>query len=203
MIRRSQKIWFAIALLCVLSCAMPLWGDFPKPSTFPVSWELTMTHGKPKRFLFKAEGDSAPVVYWYITYHVANNTDRDKVMFYPTFEMMTEDGTITRSDFNISPSVYDAIREREHLKFMVDANHVNGELLQGEDQSKDSVAVWVEPKERMGSFTLFVRGFWGETAKVKAGDKDVTLFKTLQLTYHVNGDNSAVNDDEKSEYVMR
>jgi hypothetical protein len=120
---------------------------------------------------------------------------------------MLEDAEDIRSDMGVSPAVFEAIKKKEHLKYLQSNDTIGGELLQGEDQSKDGVAIWPEPRLRMGTFTIFCAGFWGETALVKVGDKDVTLHKTLQLTYHLDSDENhpgggdLVQKDEQ--YIMR
>ena len=194
-------------LLVVLAFVAPSRADYPQPSPFPVSWELTVDHSLPKRILVQGPGDSNPLPYWYVTYHVVNNTDRDKILFYPSFDMMLETGEVAHSDMGIPPAVFDAIKKKERLKYLQSEDVIGGDLLHGEDQSKDGVAIWAEPRLRMGTFTIFCSGFWGESATVKVGDKDVTLHKTLQLTYHLDSDENhpgggdLVAKDES--YVMR
>jgi hypothetical protein len=204
---RSHVFLLASGLFLLLCAALPLRADYPQPSPFPVSWELTLTHAQPRRIVVQCPGDAAPTAYWYLTYHVTNNTDRDKILLYPTFDMVLEDGQVIRNDHGIAPAVFDAIKRREHLKYLQSADVISGELRQGEDQSKDAVAIWPEPRLRMGTFSIFCTGFWGETATVKEGDKDVTLRKTLQLTYHLDSDEnnpgSGTLVDKDSQYVMR
>jgi hypothetical protein len=176
-------------LALVLAITMPLrGGDYPKPSPFPISWELTFDHSVPKRLVFEPPGASNPSAYWYMTYHVANNTDRDKVLFYPSFDLMLEDGDVITSDRGVPPAVFDAIKAKERIKYLQNSNQISGELRQGDDQARDGVAIWPEPSLRMGTFSVFVSGFWGESAQIKVGDKDVTLRKTLQVTYHLDSD---------------
>jgi hypothetical protein len=205
---KTSRLGLPLAgLLLVLTFVVPVRADFPQPSPFPVSWELTVTHSEPKRLVFQGPADANPQAYWYMTYHVANNTDQDKVLFYPTFEIMLEDGQVVRSDKNIAPAVFDEIKKRERLKYLQSADTIGGDLLQGDDQSKDGVAIWAEPRLRMGTFNIFLTGFWGESATVKVGDKDVILHKTLQLTYHMNSDERHPGDgdlvDVDSQSVMR
>lgn len=204
---RSLQIPLA-GLVLVLAITLPLRaGDFPKPSPFPVSWELTLTHSAPKRIVFEPPGASNPSAYWYMTYHVANNTDRDKVLFYPSFDMMLEDGDVITSDRGVPPAVFEAIKGKERIKYLLNSNQVSGELLQGDDQARDGVAIWPEPSLRMGTFTIFASGFWGESTQIKVGDSDVTLRKTLQLTYHLDSDEHHPGEGQlnelDSQYVMR
>jgi len=195
-------------LLADVLPVVPLQGsDYPQPSPFPVSWELTFEHSKPKRIVVQPPGESNPSAYWYITYHVTNNTDRDKVLFYPSFDLMLENGDVVSSDRGVPPAVFDAIKAAERIKYLQNSNQISGELRQGDDQSRDGVAIWPEPSLRMGTFSIFVSGFWGESAQIKVGDKDVTLRKALQLTYHLDSDEhhpgeGALNELD-SQYIMR
>ena len=93
---------------------------------------------------------------------------------------------------------------------------IGGELRLGEDQSKDGVAIWEEPTPRLGKFSIFVGGLSGEAVNLKndkgeqvetADDKPVILRKTLQLNYHVAGDEFYPGEDQVNEnaeeWVMR
>lgn len=200
-----------IGVVCVLYVVLCVAGaaraDYPQPSPTPVSWELTLTHSQPKRIVVQVPGDPGPTAYWYMTYHVVNNTDQDHVLFYPTFDLVTEDGKVIRSDTNLAPAVFDAIKGTERIKFLLNEQAVGGELRQGDDQSRDGVAIWPEPDVHMGTFNIFAMGFWGEAAIVKVGDQDVTLRKTLQLTYHLSLDENApdhgVLTEKDTQFVMR
>jgi hypothetical protein len=192
-------------------------SPYPKPSPYQVSWELKFDHSTPRRITVQAPGETVPAAYWYITYKVTNNADEQarfdpekdrERTFYPVFEMLTSDGKVTRSDFNIVPAVFNAIKGSERNQFLEPANKIGGRILLGEDQAREGVAIWREPALRIGGFTLFVSGMWGETASVKGpAGKDVTLQKTLMLEYHVNGDEIQPGRDpveqRDSQYIMR
>jgi hypothetical protein len=127
-----------------------------------------------------------------ITNQAAKDKERD---FYPVFEMLTEDGNVLRSDDNILPTVFDAIKTREGDRFLENANHMYGQIKLGEDQTRDGVAIWPEPAVRMGTFTIFLSGIYGETAEVKdSAGKSVILHKTAELDFHINGDESFAPD---------
>lgn len=182
-------------------------ADYPKPSLYPISWELKFTHSTPKRVVVNVPGASEPKAYWYMTYTVVNPTDKE-VTFLPVFEMLTQEGQIVRSDKNIPGTVLEEIRRREGKPGLLSQAQVGGELRIGEDQAKDGMAIWEELPGRAGRFSIFVQGLSGETAKVKGPDgKDVTLRKTLQLNYLVRGDEVYPGEDEVNEnpsrWVMR
>ena len=195
---------------------------FPKPSVYPVAWQLKFTHGVPKRIVVTAPGSNEPKAYWYMTFTVMNLTEEEQ-RFLPVFELVTSDGTVVRSDRNIPVNVFDEVRRRERNKTIEPLERVTGRLLIGEDQARDSVAIFPEPTTRMGTFQIFVGGLSGETITLKNGEefkvtdwtkvsdedrKGLTfLRKTLQLTYQIPGDEIRPEEDQViakgEEWVMR
>jgi hypothetical protein len=196
---------------------------YPKPSPFPISWELKFQHSAPKRLVITLPGDLQPTAYWYITYSVVNQADKDSTydperdkerIFYPSFTMRTQDGKLLTGNDGINPAVVDAIKAREGNKYAEDPTLMGGRILLGLDQERDSVAIWAEPAQRMGSFTIFATGMWGETAVAKDSDgnpiKDasgdpVILHKTLMMNYHVDGDQTHFGPVRlvSEEWIMR
>jgi hypothetical protein len=185
----------------------PTTKPYPQPSLYPISWELTLKHSAPKRIVVQSPAELNPAAYWYVTYHVANNSERDNVLFYPHFDMMMEDGKIIASDKDIPPSVFSKIKGQERIPTMLSYTEISGSLRQGDDQARDGVAIWKEPDPRMGTFSIFLSGFWGEATTVKVGDKNVILQKSMQLTYHLNSDESHPGSGNivelDNQYVMR
>jgi hypothetical protein len=179
---------------------------YPTPSAYPVSWELTFTHSDPKRIVVTLPGEAAPQAFWYITYKVVNQgvqsvvVDPDRVkerIFYPSFVMQTEAGKLLQGNDGIHPAVFDAIKEVERNKYLHEPVLAGGKILIGEDQTQESVAIWPETSDRMGSFAIFATGMWGETATAKdsqgnvlkdAKGEPILLEKTLMIRYHVDGD---------------
>jgi hypothetical protein len=206
---------FMLAMSLLLAMAGVARADYPKPSVYPIAWEFKFDYDTPRRIVVSVPGTDAPQAYWYITYTVTNNSDKEQ-MFLPVFEMLTKDGTVIRSDNKIPPQVFDAIKKQEKKPFLETFPKVEGLLRLGEDQARDGVAIWPEPSPRMGQFSIFVGGLSGETAALKdsAGqpvkDKDgnpVILRKTLQLNYIVRGDGVYPGEEEVNEnpkdWVMR
>lgn len=170
-------------------------ATYPKPSIYPIAWQLDFDHSKPHRIVVQAPGDLTPVAYWYITYRVTNSTDREH-LFLPLFQMLLDNGNVIRANRDLKPAVFDAIKARENNKYLTAPLDVDNELRIGEDQAVDSVAIWKEPQSPMGHFTIFVTGLSGETAEVMDDngqpmkDKEgnpIILRKTLQLDYQVRG----------------
>jgi len=180
--------------------------SFPKPSPYPKFWELKFEHSKPKRLVVN-DDKGVPRAYWYMTYTVTNDTDSEQ-LFLPSFELVTEDGKITKDKINVPRPVFDQIKKIEGARFLQMPALIGGSLRIGPDQAKDGVAVWQEPSPEMGNFNIFVSGLSGETATVKdANDKAQILRKTLQLNYLIRGDEVYPGEDEVNEnpqeWVMR
>ena len=197
---------------------------YPKPSLYPISWELKFAHAAPKRIVVITPGTANPVAYWYMTYTVTNLTDKEQ-QFLPVFEMMTDSGKVIRSDDQkaIPSAVFDAIKKREKNRALEPIEKIGGRVLIGEDQARDGVAIWIEPTHRMGTFHIFAGGLSGETTFLKDGEevaakdvnalsiadrkKLVTLHKSLEMTYQIAGDEIKPEEDavlsKGEEWLMR
>jgi hypothetical protein len=189
-------------------------SGYPKPSPYPISWELEFMHGSPKRVVVEVPG-GAPRAYWYMTYTVMNNTDQERV-FLPVFEMLTDDGRVIRSDKNIPYRVFEVIKSREGNRFLEHFTQLGGEIRLGEDQAKEGVAIWEEPMPEMGHFSIFVGNLSGEIVIMKDASgkplkdpdgRPIILRKTKQLNYFVRGDEVLPGEDAVNEaaeqWVMR
>ena len=196
-------LWLAgLALLATVA------GGYPKPSAYPISWELNFEHSKPTRVVVTPRGSKTAVAYWYMTYTVTNLSDREQT-FLPNFEMLAEDGAVIRSDRNIPTEVLETIRIREKARSLESVAQIARTIRVGEDQAKDGMAIWPEPNPRMGLFSIFVGGLSGEATVLKdeAGQvvtksgsdgkqEPVILHKTLELNYHIAGDERYPGHDE-------
>lgn len=212
----------ALGLACVAgSFSAPRPAEaFPKPSIYKTTWQLKFTHSDAKRIV--VETDGTPKAYWYVTFAVTNTEDEEHD-FLPTFEMLTKDGKNLPAEKHVPGNVFDEIKKRERNRNLEPLERIAGRLRIGEDQTREGVAIWIEPSARMGTFHLFVGGLSGESVLMKDGTeteiKDWTkitdeerkkydiLRKTLDLTYQVAGDE---NHPEKyparlvtEEWVMR
>lgn len=179
----------------------------PTPSLYAISWEFAFTWRTASRIVVEVPGKTTPQAYWYLPYTVTNNTGAER-MFMPDFELVAPDGKVHRSDTNISPTVIAAIRVREGNKFIVSSTEASGELRLGPEQAKYGVAVWPEPAFRMERFAILVAGLSGESTRVKSAAGEETLLrKTLQLNFHINGDEFYPGEDKVNEkpyeWIMR
>lgn len=189
-----------LALLSFFLAFTSARAEQPKPSPYPVSWELKFDNDKPVRIVVDVPGKSVPEAFWYLPYKVTNNTGQER-MFLPIFELADNEGKITRSDNSVSPSVIEAIRKSEGNRFIQSSIFIAGELRLGNDETKYGVAVWPASNSRMGRFSILAGGLSGEFVRIKdTQGKEVTLRKTRQMDFHINGEevldkDTAVKED--------
>jgi hypothetical protein len=185
-------------------------GKGPGPSPTPVSWELEFKFLDPQRIEVQLPGTSTPEVYWYIVYTVTNPTERSQE-FFPTFQIVTEDLRVYDTDTGISKLVFDAIKERHRIThpYLVHPTLAIGPLLTGDDNARESVAIWRQIDLNVNNFTVYVAGLSGETRFVKnpaydpaqpentvkgadgkervVNPRHFTLRKTLEIRYNLPG----------------
>ena len=196
---------FSAAVLTLL--AVSTFAAFPKPSVYPISWELAFKHAMPQRIVVTIPGQSEPQAFWYMTYTVQNDGKEER-MFLPDFQIALQDGRVIRSDNNISPVVFDAIKRQAGNSLLLPYLKIAGMLRVGEDEAKDGVAIWPEPMPRLEHFSIFVQGLSGEAVTIQGPkNKPVILRKTLQLNYIFRGDefypDQTTVDQSSEAWVMR
>ncbi len=141
---------------------------YPKPSVDRIAWQLDIKYGTPTRIAVQSPGTTAPKAYWYLPITVSNNTG-DEQQFLPEIDMVDDNGVATRSDKDIPKDVFDAIKRKEGTKLMIPLGKASGAIHQGPDEIIETVAIWAEPLERMGSFSIFINGLSGESIWFKDG----------------------------------
>ena len=193
--------------LCALS---PLLGvgvggadstSAPAPGLIPQSWELEFTFHDPQRIVVHHAGSTEGTTYWYLLYSVTNRTDRD-VDFHPTFELVTNSMQKSIGGEEISTTVFEAIKVRHHgdYPFLIQPSRVSGKLLQGEDNTISSVAIFRQFDPGANQFVVYVAGLSGEVTRVsnpsfdpghpESDDNPPFFFlrKTLAVRYVLPGD---------------
>jgi hypothetical protein len=213
---RTLKLTLLTAILLALPLmATVVWvvpaahaaPDYPVPSPYPTTWELTFDYKTPTRIVVNIPGTASPKAYWYMPYTITNDGEETQT-FIPQFEILTSDGKVHRALNNVPVVVFNTIKNRERNKLMVAPTKVSGEIRPGVDEAKDSVAVWEEPSKDMDTFKIFVGGLSGEFVELKddkgnvlkdAKGEALILRKTLQLTYHLNGDDVYPGEDVVNE----
>ena len=204
--------------------------DFPVPSAYPISWELKFTHATPARIAVDVADSPIPKAYWYMTYTVTNEGDKEQ-RFYPQIDLLTADGKVHSSDAKVPDKVFRAIKASTRQKFLEPYTSIDGPIRLGPAEARDGVAIWEETQPRMEHFSVFVTGLSGEAVILKLVDGKLTkvdqaadlydrenedkllksgltiLRKTLQLNYFIRGDEVYPGEDQvnkdSEEWIMR
>lgn len=160
----------------------------PTPSVVPVAWELDFKYQDPQPISVTLPNGSKKT-YWYMLYTVANRSGADRT-FIPDFNLYTDTGKISRSGVGVGVMVFDAIQKNVNNPLLVDQTSITGNILQGEDNAKDGVAIWPDIDPEARAFDVFIGGLSGEEAKLTlpaskpgATSATVTLRKALRLQY--------------------
>lgn len=209
-----------IALIGLGAAWGPPVGAAPKADIATTVWQLDLEFYDPQRITLRLPGNERETTYWYVLYEVTNRTGKD-VAFYPSFRIVTDTLQVVEGGTNVHPKVYDAIKAR-HLRefpFFAPPPKVTGLLLQGEENSRSSAAVFRTFDENAASFTLYVSGLSGESERVrnpafdvKRGESDDNsrafyLRRTLAVIYDLPGDRRtrawATPMRRSREWVMR
>jgi hypothetical protein len=215
--------------LCLSQAARPDVGQGPEPAPTPISWELEFRHDNPPKRI-DVQGPGGLVTYWYLPYTAINRSAATQ-RFFPTFQLVTADLKVVDTDTGISALVFEAIAERHRIthKYLTHPTQAIGDLRAGEDNARQSVAIWRDVDLTGARFQIFVGGLSGEARLVAnpaydpqkperipapdgRGDllvnpKFFTLRKTLELTYVLPG-SEATRDQaspvlERVRWVMR
>jgi hypothetical protein len=185
-----------VALLCV-----GLGGAVPEPALVPEEdvWQLEVElHGEPQQVLVTMPGEDQPQRFWYLLYSVYNNTGND-VDFYPQFDLFTDTFKLYRAGVKSRQVVFEAIRQAyaKTIPLLESEDMITGRILQGQDNARDSVAIFEEFDPNATSVKIFMAGFSNETVRIDApseiggdinGPRSLLLRKSLQLSYQVPGD---------------
>src|SRR5271163_3810243 len=91
--------------------------DFPVPSSYPISWELKFSHGMPARIAVDVTDSPVPKAYWYMTYTVTNEGDKEQ-KFYPQIDLLTADGKVHASAEKVPDKVFQAIKAATRSKYL-------------------------------------------------------------------------------------
>ncbi len=220
-----KRIVVMIVVAAAASLLVP--GDgytAPEPSEAKVKWELEIRLDPPRPIRIQLVGREKKQTFWYMLYTVTNRTGKDQ-FFVPDFDLYTDTGELIHSGRKTPTAVFSAIKSLHNNPLLKNTPDMAGKILQGEDNAKDSVAMWHDFDPKAGSFDIFIGGLSGETAKITLpypirvtkidakGKKKVSwettllLTKTLQLTYKVPGEadsrtRTGVNQVKKK-WVMR
>lgn len=192
---------FAAVVVCAWLAVDPVASAGPRTGLVPKSWELDFEFDDPQRITIPA-ADGGSLTYWYVVYRVTNRAGED-VIFLPSFSLVTSTAQVVDAGENINPRVYDyiAARHKDQYPFFAPPAKVTGLLLQGEENSRASAAVFQQFDPKASNFRIYVSGLSGERVRVpnKAYDpaksrhdpdnpQAFLLSRCLELVYDLPGD---------------
>jgi len=168
-----QNRWFtilallpAVVVLAVtgLAHAAPEPALVPEPDTWQLDLEL---HGNPQQIYIRLPGDSEGRRFWYLLYTITNNTGRD-IEFYPQFDLYTDTFKLVHAGVRVPRAVFEAIQKRydKTIPLLEPENMVTGRILIGQDNARDSVAIFQEFDPNATGARIFIAGLSNETVTV-------------------------------------
>jgi len=179
----------------------------PQPDPVSRRWQLNIKPGPLRLAIMPVEGVGSRA-FFYFTYTVKNNSGKD-LLFAPSFELATDDGSLRRAGVNVPAAVTKALLKRLRNPFLRDQIGAVGLLLQGEENAREGLVVWPADNLEVDHVTIFAVGFSGETKTITRPDtgKPVLLRKTLMLVHDTPGD-LAYNGDHpltrsEQRWIMR
>ncbi len=173
----------AVAAAVAGACLAPLAALAPEPDPVPRRWQLNVEVGPLQVTTIDVKG-VGPRSFLYLPYHVVNNSGQD-VLFAPMWEYSNGAGTIVRSGRDVPQEVTSRILTSLKNPFAQDQIEIIGDLLQGEENAKDGVAIWPLNDTAPERMTIYGAGFSGETKTVTSpdGKEQFVLRKTLMLDF--------------------
>jgi len=183
----------------------------PEPDPVPRRWQLDVATG-PLRTRTLTLADGSVKSFAFMTYKVVNNTGQD-LLFAPSFELSTDEGSLVRAGREVPAEATRTILASLQSLFIQDQISVVGPLLQGEENAREGLAVWVLPDVNVADMTVYATGFSGETRGIDVKDpatgelKRVLLRKTLMVRHLGPGEilPAASNEIPKAEsrWILR
>jgi hypothetical protein len=189
----AQAALLAAASLAVYSTvSIPQAKAYPEPSMVPVSWELDIKTTAPDRVVVDGK------TYWYIRYTVTNNTGKD-ILFTPDFQLISDTGQVVTGNHGIKRNVYEKIKSLYAGTYVESPFEIFGSLKQGDDNARDSIAVFGDVDVDTRNVHVFISGLSGETTEVKdpVTDKVIVLHKTLVFDYDLPGEQIKIDPQPK------
>jgi hypothetical protein len=179
-------------VLCLGAAILSIWWAvrapaYPEPAIVSRSWEFEFTHGTPRPIAIQA-ADKKMQWYWFMTYKVVNKTGQER-LFIPEFTIATDQGDILTAGKDVPPAVFNVVQERLGNKLLERPSQVVGKVLQGEENAKESVAIWPDFGHDVTMMTVFAGGMSGETQAIPhpKTQEPVLVSKTLMLDFDLPG----------------
>ena len=187
--KKKLSLLMLAGLIAVSGLLLPVRPShaFPQPAASSTAWHFDFTYSKPEPIALKAP-DGSVTWYWYITYKVVNNTGLER-LFIPEVTIATDRGDIITAGRGVPATAFAAIKDRSGKKLLENPIRVVGRILLGEDNARESVAVWPALDHDFDALTIFICGLSGESNIIlnPQTHEPVTLCKTLMVEYAFPG----------------
>lgn len=183
--------FLAAATAALIACLIPIGGGrlcaYPKPALVNPSWQLDITCRMPHTIGVQGLNGSTSW-FWYLPYTIVNKSKIEQ-LFVPEITIATDQGDIITAGKGVPSDVFPAIKQFLANPLLEHPLQVSGRILIGEDQAKESVAIWPVFGGDVDKMKVFITGLSGETQTIKHPTTGVVvpLRKTLMLLYHTPG----------------
>ena len=193
---RAARPLLALALLAPAAAALLAAGAHaqtaPEPARVSPTWMLDFEHQQPRVVSYR-EADGHVRWFWYMPYKIVNDTGRIQ-SFIPDVTVAYDNGAIIDADKSIPASVYRLVHERVGNPLMKSPAEAAGDILDGPDYARESVAIWEHPDEQerghAGEMRVFVAGISGETRAIPHPvdpEQTIVLQRARMLRYDLPG----------------
>lgn len=161
---------------------------YPQPALATRAWQLEFTYSEPRAIAVKdLAGEQR--WYWYMPYKVVNHTGAEQ-LYIPEITVASDEGHILVAGKGVPVGVFDAIKTALRNNLLLSPVEVTGQILQGGDYVKESVAVWPDFDKPVSRVSIFFNGLSGETARIPVPDlenpgttREVLVSKQLMVEY--------------------
>lgn len=202
----SRLVCMLLAVVAMVGAVLPMGGLAPEPDAVSKKWELSAKFGALR--VATVEIDGSPRSFLYLTYTVTNNTTSD-ILFAPSFELANDDGDLIKSGSGVPGMATKAILARLNQPLLQDQISIVGNLLRGEENSKDGLLVWPLTDLSVNEINIYGAGFSGETKAISVPDRKtgkettVNLRKTVSLRYKLSGEMSHIGAGDELPLVEK
>jgi hypothetical protein len=189
-------------------------------SETPVTWQFDfLPLGVIRPITVQLPGEEAGRTFWYLRYRITNDTGQVR-QFIPSFDLCTNTGQLFTDRTAVPKAVYDAIKKLHNQPLLESLTEVTGDILEGEDNAVDGVAIWPDIDPAAGKLEVYIGGLSGDQMNLKlpvivtmirelpngetvtVETDEVVLHRTMKLVYDLPGE-AAARQNTPSVLVMK
>lgn len=194
--RKLLLIPAAVVLLGVLAAGRGAAYPKPEDSAAEDRWTLDIRFRPVRMISVTDRVTGKKVLYWYLLYTVANNTQEQTVRFNPDFTLLTDANQVYRDVLDLT--AFEAIKRRHQDMLLENPIEIAGPLHHGEGFAKDGVAIFRDIDRDVDAFKIFVSGISDDVQTVvnPITGEQTSLYKTLERSYQQPGDQREISRDK-------